>query len=71
MPYKPDCWAKADLVMNVAPRRLSGFKVGRRKWVYPNLTRDDLVGVRRAVMYGLGLDRIESHALPETDGNAR
>ena len=60
-PHEPDdlpCWAKADMVMNVAIRRLEGFKVGRRKWAYPNLTADDLLGVRRAVLIGLGLDRL-------------
>jgi uncharacterized protein YifN (PemK superfamily) len=53
------CWAKADMVTNVALRRLNGFKIGRRKWHYPQLSAADLVGVRRAVRCGLGLDRIE------------
>ena len=45
------------LVMNVATRRLSAFKVGRRKYAYPTLTPEDLAAVRRAVLVGLGLDR--------------
>lgn len=53
-----DCWAKADMVMNVATRRLNAFKVGRRKYVYPTLTPEDLLGVRRAVLAGLGLDKL-------------
>lgn len=60
-PGEPDdlpSWAKADMVTNIALRRLNGFKVGRRKWEYPNLSRDDLDGVRRAVLIGLGLDRL-------------
>lgn len=60
-PEEPDdlpCWAKADMVTNVALRRLDGFKVGRRRWVYPNLRDEDLKGVRRAVLCGLGLDRL-------------
>lgn len=60
-PEEPDdlpCWVKADMVMNVAMRRLSGFKVGRRKWEFPQLSGDDLLAVRRAVMCGLGLDRL-------------
>lgn len=51
------CWAKCDLVMNVALRRLTSFKVGRRKYVTPTLSPDDLNGVRHAVLCGLGLDR--------------
>ncbi len=62
--YHPDesddlpCWAKGDMVTNIAIRRLAGFKVGRRKWLIPNLTSEDLYGVRRAVLCGLGLDRL-------------
>jgi mRNA interferase MazF len=62
-PNEPDdlpCWAKADMVTNVGLRRLDGFKIGRRKWHYPQLSDADLVGVRRAVMCGLGLDLIEN-----------
>jgi mRNA interferase MazF len=62
-PEEPDglpCWAKADMVMNLGIYRLSGFKIGRRKYVYPTLTTDDLFGVRRAVLCGLGLDRVEN-----------
>ncbi len=48
------CWAKCDLVMNIALRRLNGFKVGRRKWETPQLTPEDLAAVRAAVAAGLG-----------------
>ena len=61
-PLEPDdlsCWVKADIVMTVSTRRLSGFKIGRRKWEIPNLTTADLAGVRRAVQCGLGLDRLK------------
>lgn len=60
--YHPDeaddlpCWAKADMVMNIATRRLSAFKVGRRLYAYPTLTPEDLAAVRHAVLCGLGLD---------------
>ena len=53
------CWAKADMVTNIAIRRLEGFKVGRRKWDYPSLSPADLDAVRLAVMFGLGLDRLK------------
>lgn len=59
-PHEPDdlpCWAKADLVMNVALRRLTAFKIGRRQYAYPTLSPEDLAGVRHAVLCGLGLDR--------------
>jgi mRNA interferase MazF len=51
------CWAKCDLVMNISVARLDAFKVGRREYVYPTLTPEDLKAVRKAVMAGLGLDR--------------
>ena len=53
-----DCWAKADMVMNINIGRLSAFRIGRRKYAYPALTAGDLLGVRKAVMAGLGLDRL-------------
>ena len=61
-PAEPDdlpCWAKADMVMNVGLRRLNAFKVGRRTWLTPTLSTEDLTGVRRAVLCGLGLDRLK------------
>ena len=60
--YRPDeadelpTWAKADMIMNLGIHRLNGFKVGRRQWKYPQLTPEDLAGVRHAVLCGLGLD---------------
>ena len=44
--------------MNLGIYRLRAFKVGRRKYYYPTLTPEDLKGVRRAVLCGLGLDRL-------------
>jgi mRNA interferase MazF len=61
--YHPDelddlpCWAKADMLLNLGLYRMSGFKVGRRKWEYPVLSASDLAGVRHAALCGLGLDR--------------
>jgi len=52
-----DNWAKCDLVMNIAIRRLTAFKVGRRNYVYPTLPPEELAAVRKAVLAGLGLDR--------------
>ncbi|HBZ45254.1 MAG TPA: hypothetical protein DEO85_14635 [Maritimibacter sp.] len=49
-------WAKCDLVMNIATRRLSAFKVGRRNYAYPTLPPEELAAVRKAVLAGLGLD---------------
>jgi mRNA interferase MazF len=56
------CWAKADMLMNLGLYRLSGFKIGRRKYVYPQLTGPDLAAVRHAVLCGLGLDRVAAEA---------
>ena len=57
-PAEPDdysCWAKCDMVINIARWRLNGFKVGRRKWEYPQATGADLEAVKLGVIYGLGL----------------
>lgn len=51
------CWAKADMLLNIGTYRLSGFKVGRRKWTFPSLTAVDLAAVRPAILCGLGLDQ--------------
>jgi uncharacterized protein YifN (PemK superfamily) len=66
-PQEPDnlpCWAKADMILNLGLYRMSGFKVGRRKWIFPQLSGDDLAGVRRAVLFGLGLDKLLKNYLP-------
>ncbi|MBU2604561.1 MAG: type II toxin-antitoxin system PemK/MazF family toxin [Alphaproteobacteria bacterium] len=58
-PQEPDdlpCWVKADMLLNIGINRLSGFKVGRRKYALPALTPEDLQAVRHAVLCGLGLD---------------
>ena len=49
------CWAKCDLVANVAKTRLNGFKVGRRKYELPTATDEDLQAVRAGVLHGLGM----------------
>ena len=49
------CWAKCDMIMNISVSRLDGFKVGRRKWVNPQATGEDLQSVRNGVLAGLGL----------------
>ena len=64
-PEEPDdlpCWAKADMLMNIGLYRLSAFKVGRRKYVYPTLTPEDLAAVRHAVLCGLGLHDVAKQA---------
>ena len=49
------CWAKCDMVINLGTWRLDGFKVGRRQWASPQATGDDLLAVRHAVLWGLGM----------------
>ena len=51
------CWAKCDLVMNVATTRLSSFKVGRRQYLSPSVSPEDLAGIRNAVLAGLGFPK--------------
>ena len=48
------CWAKCDMVLNIALRRLDGFRIGRRKWANPQATGEDLQAVRAGVIHGLG-----------------
>ena len=52
------CWAKCDMVLNLSRSRLSGFKIGRRKFELPQATGDDLAAVRRGVLYGLGMQAL-------------
>jgi uncharacterized protein YifN (PemK superfamily) len=49
------CWAKCDMIMNIARRRLDGFKVGKRRWETPQASGDDLRAVRIGVIHGLGM----------------
>ena len=52
------CWAKCDMVMNIALDRLNAFKVGRRKYFYPTLIPEDLQAVREGVVIGLGMGHL-------------
>ena len=35
-------WAKCDMVLNVSRQRLTSYKIGRRKYLTPEATGDDL-----------------------------
>ena len=52
------CWAKCDMVMNIALWRLKGFKIGRRKWELPQATAEDLQAVRAGVLHGFGMGHL-------------
>lgn len=52
------CWAKCDLIMNIAVTRLEGFKIGRRKWATPQMSGDDLSAVRVGMLHGLGMGHL-------------
>jgi uncharacterized protein YifN (PemK superfamily) len=57
MPNEPidkEVWAKCDMIMNVSKNRLDAIKIGRRKYVYPTLSHEDLILIRRGVLHGLG-----------------
>ena len=52
------CWAKCDMLLNISRARLDGFKVGRRKWETPLISRSDLSVVRHGVLHGLGMGNL-------------
>ena len=52
------CWAKCDMIMNIATWRLNSFKVGRRKWYSPRANTEDLEAVREGVIHGLGMKHL-------------
>lgn len=43
--------------MNFGFQRLSSFRVDRRKFLTPEVSPEDLVGIRAAVLAGLGFVR--------------
>ena len=49
------CWAKCDMLLNLDRSRLSGFKVGRRKYELPQASGEDLTAVRIGILHGLGM----------------
>ena len=53
-----ECWAKADMVMNIGRHRLDSFKIGRRLWNTPEMLPFDLDNVRKAVLHGLGMGHL-------------
>lgn len=57
-PEQPGVWAKCDMVTNLSITRLNGFKVGRRRWVLPIATNEDLEAVRQGVLHGLGFGNL-------------
>jgi mRNA interferase MazF len=47
-------WAKADLLLNIGTYRLNGFKIAPRKYATPAVSGEDLQGIRKAILAGLG-----------------
>jgi mRNA interferase MazF len=59
-------WAKCDMIATVGHQRLSPIGVGRdasgkRRYIYPFTTPDQLKEIRRAVLYGLSLGALTIH----------
>lgn len=59
-------WAKCDMIATVGHQRLSPIGVGRdangkRKYIYPFVTPDQLKEIRRAVLCGLSLSALTIH----------
>ena len=62
----PICWVKADMIATVSFRRLELFRTvrdqaGRRQYLHPRLSDDDLRRVRAAILHGLGLAHLTDH----------
>ena len=48
-------WAKCDLVAAVSFDRLSMIRIGKGKYIAPELAHEDIQRLRHAVVAGLGL----------------
>lgn len=63
----PSMWAKCDMLATVARSRLDRFRAGRRisgggrYYVSGQLDREQLTGIRRAILCGLGLSSLTVH----------
>ena len=59
-------WAKADMLATVSLDRLDLFhtardSTGRRRYIQPRLSADDLKRVRRCILRALGMDNLTEH----------
>lgn len=54
-PDEADVWAKCDMVTNLSLARLSAFKVGRRKYTYPIVIKEDMQLVKEGILHGIGM----------------
>lgn len=62
----PSKWAKCDMLATVGYERLSPIGVGRqadgrRRYIYPHVTREQLKEIRRAVLCALALPELTAH----------
>lgn len=53
-----ESWAKADMMLSVCLDRLDAFKVGKRKWIYPQVSANDLQRVREGVVHSIGMSHL-------------
>ena len=66
-PWEGACkWAKCDMLATVGYHRLSPIGVGRgpdgkRRYIYPRISLDQLKEVRRAVLCALALGELTQH----------
>lgn len=51
----PDVWAKCDMLATVSFQRLDLIRVGKRKYIVPELSDHQLEAVRRGVLHALGM----------------
>jgi len=63
--YK-DFWAKADMLATVSLERLDLFhtprdQTGKRRYIQPKLSHDDLSRVRKCILCALGMGNLTVH----------
>lgn len=59
-------WAKCDMIATVGYARLTPIGAGRqadnrRKYIYPDVTQQQLLNIRKGVLCALGLRQLTQH----------
>jgi mRNA interferase MazF len=57
-PASTPVWAKCDLVMSVSMDRLDRFHTGKRQFVAPEISADDLKAIRKGIFAALGYPQL-------------
>lgn len=54
-PDETDVWAKCDMITNLSLVRLTAFRVGRRRYTYPTVIKEDMQLVKEGILHGIGM----------------